>query len=384
MSTTSTGTSTSASTHNPDHLLVACQKGNLQEVQRLIEEERVDPNHSNLIRQSALHIAAWWARQDCLQYLLQQGANVHATNTMTGATPLHCSLQSSKAALKKTDRLASLRVLLEHGADPKALDLSQRIPLDYLDEDDMDRLEIIELFQEFVQPMPKIFVAMSQQDMDMFRQSLTTDEQVLLLQYQDQTPLLQLVSDWCGNDDADPRNDPFYREAIYMVLTLAQQKGDDDSLVRTNANHETAMDILCRSIVQRYKQFKTVDTFGKDWCDVVNCLVGQCSQNTHKLYYTSDKTPSLWIEIARHNLLELAYQFQLWNIPSYTVNRQGMTPLQFAARSGHLEMLPLVANESSWRHQDARGQTALQAAKVNGQDLVVKWLEEYESTLPQK
>ena len=92
----------------------------------------------------------------------------------------------------------------------------------------------------------------------------------------------------------------------------------------------------------------------------------------------SESTQSLWMEIARRNLLELAVYFQQqWNISSQVVNRQGMTPLQFAARSGHVEMLPLVCQPEILHHQDHRGQTALDAATVNGHDQVVQWLKEY-------
>ncbi len=357
---------------NPDRLLVACQKGNLQDVQRLIEEG-IDPNHSNMIRQSALHVAAWWARQDCLEYLLQKGANIHAQNTMTGATPLHCSMQSSKAALQKSTRLGSLRVLLEHGADPKALDASSRIPLEYLDENDLDRDEIVALFHEFIKPQPKMFKAIAERDMVMFKDRLQ-DEGALSLKYQDQTPLLQLVSDWCGNDDNDPSDDPFFRPAIDTLLDL----GVGEHLSATTPKNETAMDLLCQAIVQRYKQLRCHDDLGKNWCEVVNRLVALFPE-TNTLY--SESTTLLWMDIARRNLLDLAHQFQQWKISSHTINRQGMTPLQFAARSGHLEMLSFVAHNSSIKHQDARGETALQAAKANGHEQVVQWLEDYESKI---
>ena len=66
-----------------------------------------------------------------------------------------------------------------------------------------------------------------------------------------------------------------------------------------------------------------------------------------------------------------------------------MTPLQFAARSGHVEMVHYLLDHyddvevySKNRlsvQKDQRGQTALQAAQVNGHEAVVALLQHYES-----
>jgi ankyrin repeat protein len=57
--------------------------------------------------------------------------------------------------------------------------------------------------------------------------------------------------------------------------------------------------------------------------------------------------------------------------------RQGMTPLQFAARSGRMEILQYLLSLSSIDVQitDDRGQTALDAAQVNHHEAAVAALE---------
>mgnify|MGYP000022617342 CR=1 FL=1 len=57
-----------------------------------------------------------------------------------------------------------------------------------------------------------------------------------------------------------------------------------------------------------------------------------------------------------------------------------MTPLQFAAQSGHAQMVDLLLQEYpiiDISHQDQREQTALQAAQSNGHDEVVQMLQEH-------
>ncbi|KAL3921229.1 MAG: hypothetical protein SGARI_006733, partial [Bacillariaceae sp.] len=130
-----------------DRLLIACQKNNVAEVRRLLVEDHVDPSHANPAGQSALHIAAWWGHVDCMDLLLQHGANLHAKNSLTGATPLHCVLQSGKSKAVKERYLACIEKLLHTGADPNAKDDMGRTPLEYVDENDEMRNEVLRIFE---------------------------------------------------------------------------------------------------------------------------------------------------------------------------------------------------------------------------------------------
>jgi ankyrin repeat protein len=93
---------------------------------------------------------------------------------------------------------------------------------------------------------------------------------------------------------------------------------------------------------------------------------------------------TVWLEIARRNHLELAKLWTTWKISplgiTAVMNRQGMMPLQFVARSGHAQMVDLLLREYLMidiSHQDQREQTALQAAQVNGHDNIVQRLQEH-------
>ena len=197
--------------NSPDRLLIACQKGDPAVVRALIEDEGISANHANMIKQSALHVAAWWANDECIQVLLEHNADVHAQNTMTGSTPLHCSLQSSKAALVKSRRISSIQLLLQYGADPTAVDFSERMPLDYLEEDDIDRKDILELFVDYLtdtkKEIPPIFEAIATQSLDRLQECLSNtnkqpdqseiDYSPLNHIFQDFNPLLRLTMDWC-------------------------------------------------------------------------------------------------------------------------------------------------------------------------------------------
>jgi hypothetical protein len=134
----------------------------------------------------------------------------------------------------------------------------------------------------------------------------------------------------------------------------------------------------------------------------------------------ADTTSQTWFDIARRNYRDLAsfwwgppaachQQQRHLNIsPLNVINRQGMSPLHFAARSGHLDMvkwlveteqmwiphglsiqdnggdgreeptLPSQPSSSSWllHHKDQYGKTALDAAKANGKESIVGMLDQ--------
>lgn len=102
-----------------------------------------------------------------------------------------------------------------------------------------------------------------------------------------------------------------------------------------------------------------------------------------------------WMTIARRNYLELA-KFWLKTLhisPIGIINRQCMTPLQFASRSGHIHLVKWFlrnddekGNDNSnnisqlydWiQDQDQRGQTALMAAAANQHDEIVQFLQDF-------
>jgi ankyrin repeat protein len=173
-----------------DILLIACQKNQPAKIRQLLEQDGVSPNHANSIQQSALHVAALWSHYDCLQLLLQAGAIVNRANTISGATPLHSCIQSTKpystpastlssssssvcvpitsatetqqqellVLQQQARKFACARLLLEYGADPQWTDYQGQTAVEYWDER-YDPLELKELLTP-VQHVPELFAAL--------------------------------------------------------------------------------------------------------------------------------------------------------------------------------------------------------------------------------
>eukprot|EP00592_Proboscia_alata_P021639 CAMPEP_0194412332 /NCGR_PEP_ID=MMETSP0176-20130528/10786_1 /TAXON_ID=216777 /ORGANISM="Proboscia alata, Strain PI-D3" /LENGTH=512 /DNA_ID=CAMNT_0039215019 /DNA_START=151 /DNA_END=1689 /DNA_ORIENTATION=+ len=103
-----------------DGILSAAQKNNPEKIKRMVHEMNVDPNHSNVVGQSALHIAALWGNVSALEALIELGAKISPHNHLSGATPLHCAVQSTKPPL--TNRIKCAELLIEAGAQIDAVD----------------------------------------------------------------------------------------------------------------------------------------------------------------------------------------------------------------------------------------------------------------------
>jgi ankyrin repeat protein len=141
------------STKNPewDCLLRACQKNDSTTVRKILKEYPLSHSHANPMGQSALHIASFWVHVQCVEILLESGADVNAVNCFTGATPLHECIQSiaihqtkSKLKSKSTkdkgrkkyhyhrhqQRIECIKLLLQANAEPYALDAMKRTPIE--------------------------------------------------------------------------------------------------------------------------------------------------------------------------------------------------------------------------------------------------------------
>ena len=422
-----------------DRLLMACQKGQADLVKTLISKEGVDANHANAIGQSALHIACWWCHVDCVEYLLEHSANVHATNTLTGATPLHCCMQSPKAAQCKSERLQCIRLLLEHSADPHKTDFLQKQPMDYLESDGSDRQEIVDLVIK-KEEEPPIYALLKEKNLEQIQLLLKEDpsqirgvhskdknstatsatktnahnpQRILDWSKMDKSkkqsleripPLVQVVEEWSEFDDGDDADQGsgrlLLREYYPQVFHCLLQAGAN--VHSTNQDDRTSLDLLCTAIARRYKE-KFHASNNNDLLNEDILLSSWRRAVTELLSYSQQPQPQqeqsycrqIWMDIARRNYLTLAEWWRDWQLsPIGIANRQNMTPLQFAARSGHIEMVafllkhyyPITMNEKqqdkkdyvgSVRHQDQRGQTALDAARANQHEAVVELLQRH-------
>jgi ankyrin repeat protein len=216
--------------------------------------------------------------------------------------------------------------------------------------------------------------------------------------HQDSTPLLQVVLEWCnvGADDDDEESSVLEDDDYYPKLLQVLIDANAD-VTATNQDEHSSVDLLCTAILQRYKRVKTLDddSLVQSWKTAVSQLLrhqrlrqaAENSDDQHTIPPPPQTTVAqdAWLEIARRTYLDVAHlwwdDFQL--SPVGVVNRQGMTPLQFAARSGHLEMVAFLLQIATTtdgnknimlEHQDQRGQTAQQAAETNHHPDVVRLL----------
>ncbi|XP_014034742.2 poly [ADP-ribose] polymerase tankyrase-2 isoform X1 [Salmo salar] len=98
----------------------ACRNGDVERVRRLVRPENVNSRDTAGRKSTPLHFAAGFGRRDVVDYLLQNGANVHARDE-GGLVSLHnaCSFGHSEV----------VNLLLRHGADANSRDNWSYTPL---------------------------------------------------------------------------------------------------------------------------------------------------------------------------------------------------------------------------------------------------------------
>ena len=99
-------------------ILSAAQKNDTERLQQLLESG-IDVNYGNSMKQTALHVACLWGNPEAARMLLDNGADVHRTNNISGGTPLHVACGSPK---ELEGRLECVRMLIEAGADVSKTD----------------------------------------------------------------------------------------------------------------------------------------------------------------------------------------------------------------------------------------------------------------------
>ncbi|PIK58675.1 putative tankyrase-2, partial [Apostichopus japonicus] len=138
-------------------LFEACRNGDLARTKKYVTSGTVNAKDVAGRKSSPLHFAAGFGRKDVVEYLLQNGANVHARDD-GGLNPLHnaCSFGHAEvvtlllrhggdanardnwnytplheAAIK--GKIDVCIVLLQHGADPNIRNTDGKTPLDLAD-----------------------------------------------------------------------------------------------------------------------------------------------------------------------------------------------------------------------------------------------------------
>ncbi|MGH0145825.1 UNVERIFIED_CONTAM: hypothetical protein FKN15_026718, partial [Acipenser sinensis] len=101
-------------------LFEACRNGDVERVKKLINPENVNSRDTAGRKSTPLHFAAGFGRKDVVDYLLQNGANVHARDD-GGLISLHNACSFGHAEV--------VNLLLRRGADPNSRDNWNYTPL---------------------------------------------------------------------------------------------------------------------------------------------------------------------------------------------------------------------------------------------------------------
>lgn len=363
-----------------DRILRSAMKNDSLGIRRLVEEEGVSPSHSNAVKQSALHIAAIWGNVEALEELLKHTAEVNAQNTMTGATPLHCATQSMKGEFPR--RLMCVERLIAAGANVDVADFFGKLAGDYLTEGDPSMARKLGLMPK----MPPLIEAIEGGRVEEVQKLLgatTTDgdsdkppcyEEVFM----SQTPF-QHAFNLLLPEEEDNNTVPNDRSKLVEILKALLAAGANVNAVapQTLKNPMEALENpvlpplarVCSAIQQAYKN-KEDATLLEETCRLLIQNKASVTPDLEQLLHTA----------CRKNELEFAKLLtEIVGVDPNVKGRQGMTPLQFAARSGRTEMAQYLLSRPNIdiTIPDDRGKTALDAAKVNDKEDVVALLEAF-------
>jgi ankyrin repeat protein len=413
----STTNRTTASNHPPpewDRILIATQKNDSETVRHLIDVEGVSPSHGNAIGQTALHVAALWGNTDVLSVLLEKGGNPNLVNTITGASPLHMCVQSSKG-----NTLATARLLLDGGANPSLQDFYGSIPLHYCTDDpnpNVDK-ELAKQLRRLLKPtVPEIFQALERKEFESLLHNPTNLQLHIHTRHLGQTLLMTLVDDLCLEPaeeekdastsmldllqqlveaGADPNALPFVeRNRDIDILQQLQQVGaDPDALPSVDSMEDSSGKVVIGSMEELEEQtpdaslHKLALALQQTYRTTSSSTTGRIQLFQKAILVLkdhgatiTDATRQLVHDAARRDQVELV---QFWindlGIDCNSRGRQGMTPLQFAARSGkiHMVVFLLSLQDIDISLADSRGQTSLLAAQANGHEEIGQLIQQH-------
>ena len=360
-----------------DLLLSAAMKNNGAEIHRLIQEDGVNPSHANRVAQSALHIATLWGNVEAVQALLEHNADVNAKNKMTGATPVHCAVQSRKGSVER--RAICIRKLIDHGADVSMPDMFGKTAYEFCDGDSQSLAQLL-------QPkFPPLFAALEEGNLRQVKELIQGDPSIVQKTFMEQTPLcftmdVLLAKDNDGKyrngtteaaEDQPPKD---YPNLVEMLEVLLKAGADPNAVFKSDNLDEPAYPPLYRVCVALQKAYKDQDTERAAFLEATVKLLKQYGAEA-----TSD-LHQLLLTACRKNELDLTkLLIEIVHINPNVQGRQGMTPLQFAARSGRIDIVKYLLSQPNIdiRIQDDRGNTAMDAAKVNDKMEVVDILADF-------
>jgi ankyrin repeat protein len=320
---------------------------------------------------------------ESLQVLLESGANPNVNNAITGATPLHCAVQSSKAT-SADRRILTIQTLLAAGSDPSLGDFFGSIPLDYCEDDDDNDVDAKELLRPEI---PPVFTAIQELNMEELQRLLKDNAEVVQSRHADITPLLQLVNDMLEEQHTDGGHDVY----LEMMQLLLENGADPNAKPAAKRNGhlniqqdpgDAPLHKICLALYNAHRA-----AAGEAEAAAADRVIDRLQRAARLLKeynaLVSPSTEQLLHDAARRNQLTMIhFLIQDLAISPHVQGRQGMTPLQFAARSGQTETVEflLAQDNINIEIQDEHGHTALDAARLNNKDNIVALLEQHTKT----
>lgn len=337
-----------------DRILSAAAKNQFETIRRLITQHKVSASHANSVGQSALHIASLWGHVESVRVLVELGANVTAKNSITGASPLHMVAQSRKGSAKTADRIQIVECLVQAGAVKDQADNMGYIPADCptLREEGFE-----ELRQALLPSAPLIVQLLDEADdtvdLNALRACLEQNSLAASTVYMGKIPVMRVVVSILEemNDGAEEEIPPIDQiENLLQCLKLLMEYGGSTELapgvVDSNGLDESPLYQLLTALFENCLKSKSNESssFIK-YDDLLMRAAGYLIDGGAVLDDT--KTAALLHQAARRNQVPFAkYCIETLHIDPNIKGRQGMTALQFAARSGQMEML--VSIKEPW------------------------------------
>jgi ankyrin repeat protein len=321
--------------------------------------------------------------------LIEGGANVNAQNNMTGASPLHMVVQSRKASAEKT--LAVVDILITAGADVNLADNYGNLPGHHATANpDADLAQALVLrLQPVASPLFQAIADCNLAAVEELISSGNDEDKASLVatKHSGRTALQVCVSDLLTEstslskeeDAASALESIQNSESLLAILKILLTAGSDANAGSVGAEEEEDEPPLHRVCCSLRNAYKLKGDSDKGLVvDVVDMLQEVAGVLLGAGAVVETATTQLLHEAARRNETRMArFLVETLHVDPNGKGRQGMTPLQFAARSGRMEILQYFLSLSGIDVQatDDRGQTALDAARVNHHEDVVAALE---------
>lgn len=421
-----------------DQLLIAAKKNMPMEVWHIIKVLKVSPNGCNQAGQTALHLAAMWGNVDVVALLVSKdvGADPNLTNFISGATPLHMVIEGKK--IREATRLNLIvDVLLEAGAGKTISDMTGRLPFDCVTPSTPGYKDLLPKLHA-PEPMPSMFRAIQGGDLTNILQAFydgkSSPQELACQVYRNRTTVQAIVDlmvtsvvdasapleVWMQADldalkillqcGAPLSSLPEPRKRTFSPSEVSELMGEDgmgeatipstapivrllDRIQHALSKDTRALGSSCTSIEDKLAdgqedlQLPPIVRLWLEACQALQdrqqgdiALFWQCGRHKPAPLLTQDELCQYWHNAARRGhvlMLQAIHRYLPMLFDVNAVNRQGMTALHFAARSGKKDVVQFLLGlpKTDVAKTDCNGMRALDAAMVNGHTEVVELLQ---------